>query len=136
MDTDLIDATWNDVSAETQRWLGHWLSGGAEVSGPSPVVVSDLRPYRLATRSVLYRGELVPCGGVYALPTSWTHDASIAARFGGTLLQLYCDPESTLVDTTRLPQSFMRHFFPDEAEVIALPGMLPTMALHSNADNE
>jgi len=121
------------LSKETEQWLGGWLSGGAEMEHPSDSIIEELKPYRLKTKRYIYRAEVtypnVDKRQAYTTCTSWTYDFEVANNFSanGDLKphKIICAeilPEQTLVDTTTLPKSFMRHHCYEEKEIIVLPG--------------
>jgi len=128
-----LDAS-RDVSAETQTWLGGWLSGGKEMIDCPDEVKSELVGYRPHDACLLYRAEtdaqsLSSSHTKLTRLSRWTHLLSVARDFAEgddmrCIVKATLQPSDCLVDATLLPTSFMRLFVADEQEVIALPCQL------------
>jgi hypothetical protein len=124
-------------SAETRKWLGGWLTGGAEITTLPDIVVNETMDYRgdgIESRR-LYKA-LVPedlvtkgCLFVSSKPSSWTYSLDVAIRFKSrpesSLVSVLVGTDSVLVDTVELDINYMKRVlggFPGEHEVILLPG--------------
>lgn len=126
------------VTARTQSWLGNWFSGGAEVPNPTSDVVAELNVYCPLTVITLYRAEVTHNVQTFGLltynnPSSWTYDLNVATRLSAgrnsPVITTTVHPNQVLVDSTLLPHTFMKRFFPEEVEVILLPGIYYTEAV-------
>ena len=122
-----------NFSIETTKWLGHWLSGGADASDVPAIVHEELNKLMEEmshTKIRVFRG-LTPEDHVllgrltFAGFSSWTHDIEIAHSFGDVVVSCDVDPTEVLIDTTLIDPNFIMvkcSGFPEEKEVILNPG--------------
>nr|QBK93283.1 MAG: uncharacterized protein LCPAC403_04170 [Pithovirus LCPAC403] len=123
------------LSKNTSEWLGGWLSGGKEIESLPNDVKNELVNLDMFKREYdvkLFRGSL--SSDVFEtegkdvfivfddLPSSWTYENSIAGYFSDFIISTEVNSKNDiLIDTTGLD---IRPFggFPNEDEVILLPG--------------
>lgn len=120
------------LSKPNQKWLSAWFSRGEECSFPPEDIVKELSLYRPSKAVTLSRAEVTPSLSfsmssphTYTQISSWTHSQLVAESFvhhKEPVLTCTFEPSSILVDTTLLHSEFMNYFFPDELEVLILPG--------------
>ncbi len=129
-------------SEETWLWLAGWLSGGKEIK-KLPEKIKEEILEKTNEDLLLYRGVLksdlfeVDGDNVFIIfdnmPSSWTWNKEVAKRFSSEVVITKVDRKNVLIDTTMLTKEFMNSMggFPDELEVILLPGKFLTN-LHPN----
>ncbi len=122
-------------SKKTEQFLGGWLSGGAEIENLPDDVKDELTNLDLFGKEYnikLFRGSLnsdmfeIEGKDVFVVfddfPSSWTYDEEMAKNFSDFIISTEVNSkDDILIDTTGLD---IRPFggFPDEEEVILLPG--------------
>lgn len=128
--------SWS-LSETVYNWLGGWLSDGQKIVDLPQSVIDELQSYRLTQPTKLYRAEVTHSQihelQTYTTPSSWTYDLNVAEQFAEdrvhddeseiAIVSTIAMPEESLVNTTRLPQVFMKTFSHEEKEVILLPGI-------------
>nr|QBK93930.1 MAG: uncharacterized protein LCPAC406_02440 [Pithovirus LCPAC406] len=121
------------LSKDARLWLSGWLSGGAEIKNLPIDVKNELINLDLSEVEYnvkLFRGSLdsdvfeIEKKDVFIVfddfPSSWTYE-TVAGYFSDFIISTEINNRDILIDTTELD---IRPFggFPDEAEVILLPG--------------
>ena len=98
---------------------------GSRVAQQS-IVTQMLSQSLVRTRAETFHKVPKPGHLVYNEPSSWTYDPDVAALLSTgrnlPLISTIVDSNQVLVDTTLLPRTFMRQFFPEEVEVVLMPG--------------
>jgi hypothetical protein len=129
------------LSMKTGTWLTEWMSGGKEVPDLNIRGIKELKHLELKTKTQLFRGlkkgERLGKGyrkGTVSTTfdafqserfTSWTKSKDMAKNFSEDgVISIWAEPKDSLIDTTLLdPQEVIKYSgFPDEQEVILLPG--------------
>ncbi|MFS8159766.1 MAG: hypothetical protein ACMG6E_06060 [Candidatus Roizmanbacteria bacterium] len=128
----------HEFSEVTKEWLGGWLSGGKDITDLPTTVIAECQDY-LPTdgHTLLYKAltkgdKLVKLDGNNAIfiatnPSSWTYDFEMSKNFKTEwpVVSISIGEASVLIDTTMLDPTYIMNTlggFPDEREVILLPG--------------
>ena len=126
-----------EFSQNAQKWLEKWMSEGKEKEILSDEIREEIINAKLVefeNQVILFRGSLksdifeIEEDNVYIifedLPSSWTLDKEVAKNFSKAIISINITSDDVLIDSTILSYNYVENLggFPDEVEVILLPG--------------